>query len=224
MDSRFLRAISVLAMAAGFLIGIAGPALATTQDQLQEFRDELAGFEAAMQDARAVLEAKEQAQWSDAEISDYLYNALWVAFDGNLIHLLESKSQATTADFQIVSAARAWPGNPFNNWEPMKVLSLDEPFSAGDLVFQLCSSDYASVSGDQIIYSSFELAVYGADVNSPASVATECHPRNAAWARTPQGACYSLGYWREPASRTYEKRRAREELRRRYHEEQEAGK
>jgi len=215
MDRRYLCLIFLIAFCVLAFSGATSPAKATSQEEmLQTFRDRMASFETAMQNARTVLESKPQAQWSDVEAEEYLVQALWVAFYGNLIQLYENKSQPATGDsFISTSAASSWPDNPFRNWEPMKVLSVDDPFSAGDLVFQPCPSGYESVTGGQIIYASFELSIYGADVNHGAYGETGSHPRNSAWARKPEGSLYSLGYWRESSQQTAERHRKREKAR-----------
>ena len=214
MSIACLTIMSVLFSQASPLIALAS----SQDDQLVTFRDRLAGFETEMQDAQSVLESKPSVQWTNPELEEYLINALWVAFYGNLIQQLENTYQPTAGnDFVNVSAASTWPGNPFRNWEPMQVLTVEDAFSAGDLVFQICPSGYESVAGTKagpkIIYASFELSVYGADINHGAYGETGNHPRNAAWACQPDGALYTLGYWRESAQQSYEKRRKREEAR-----------
>lgn len=211
----------------GALLGFAFllPLQASAQDpKLQSYRDRLSDATIAMLDARRILESKQRDEWTDAELETYLNQALWVAFYGNLLQLFSNDQQASDgADFQARSAAVEWPANPLRNWEPMKVLSVNDEFSAGDLVFQPCPRGYESVTGGDIVFASFELSVFGTDKNHGAFGNTGSHPRNSEWAVKPVGSLYSLGYWRESAKQTYEKRKHREEERQKARDAQRSG-
>jgi hypothetical protein len=109
---------------------------------------------------------------------------------------------------------KQWPLNPLSNFEPMKVLSPSDKFSAGDLVLELCPAAFMTTMKGNKVSGSFNLYVYGLDgANySPAQV----HERNARWSVTPSGAAFSYTYYissdldRAEAKRNAEERKRAE--------------
>lgn len=194
---------------------------------LQRFWERLATAESKMSEARSILESKPMEEWKDVDVEQYLQWAVFVAYYGNLLHVVEDNAQAQDGtEFRSANKARSWPGNPYRNWEDMVVLSPTDEFSAGDLVFEACPSSEESIAGTEgrLVRCSFELSVYGADVDHGRFGYAAPHPKNKSWATKPLGALYSLGYWREPAYKTYADIAERQELKRKAREEAEKAK
>lgn len=106
----------------------------------------LTGFETDLAAAEDVLLAKEPSEWTQDEIEEYLFNALHLVYNANNIYILEHRQHPY--DYNVLmSMTSKWPGNPFNDWEPIRILHYPGEagiFSPGDIILQLCPPEYYS--------------------------------------------------------------------------------
>lgn len=155
------------------------------------------------------LRLRTSVNTSDQLILDYLDHALstvyWSKAAVNMSDRVRT-IELTNADLSKLrtsGSVSGWPRNPFNGWRPMRVLTPDDPFSAGDLVFQLCPASASSNWQNTELPLSFALSIYGPDKN----FATKGHAAafqdnsNANWTVVPEGSVFMLSMHVPPSQR-----------------------
>lgn len=105
----------------------------------------LAEFIANTHAKRQALEAKSPAEWTDAELEDYFYNATFVPYYALIKHIDKYRQHPSSAEELLQwMGPDDWPGNPLNDWAPMELRYDDPAFHAGDLVVRLCPPEWSS--------------------------------------------------------------------------------
>jgi hypothetical protein len=139
----------------------------------------------SVRDARAKqLRTKDSAQWTQQETDAYLGYALWSVYSAYEIYKEVMGFMPEDPQWLIGAGyLKAWPQNPYNNWQPMRLLKPGEPFSPGDLVLQTDPAEPKNI----------ELSVYGADPVAP--LPWHCKPfqGHEAWAQALPGSRYMVG-------------------------------
>lgn len=137
---------------------------------------------------------------SDQQILDYLNNAVSAVYWARVY----AATRPYTSDIERVNDSlesvvplgliASWPLNPFNNWEPMRVLSTSDSFSPGDLVLQLCPPSENSERLGVNLPMSFALSIYGPNEEfaSRGQARAMEGNTNANWTVVPSGALYML--------------------------------
>ena len=145
-----------------------------------------------------------ESEWTTEAIDGYLLNSMMCVYYAGVFHLWEEREHPVTLNAAFNGGRfGGWPGNPFNNWEPMQVCSVNDEFSPGDLVLQIAPDGYWSymdrdADGNDIARPyNFELAVFGPDVEYAQFSDASPYSRNADWGVKPEGALFMIGAWRE---------------------------
>lgn len=159
------------------------------------------------------LRASAPDDWSELQIQDYLTEALWtVHYAVWAASFGESRVPDDPSTLLGTQYCSAWPANPFNNWEPMAVLGAADPFSAGDITYQICPPDFYSFINDELTPLGFQLGVYGPSPEFAAAGSASTLDLNT-WATVPPGTLYMTGAYGETAeatARKIERRRAQQ--------------
>jgi len=87
----------------------------------------------------------------------------------------------------------SWPLNPLNCWQPMKVLTVEDGFSAGDICFDLCPEEYYSYSAGAYEPISFNIFAYGVSPEPELPYDPFTQEINV-WSVIPDGAMLASGY------------------------------
>lgn len=138
--------------------------------------------------------------WTPADLEKYLYNAMAVVYYARL--------DATYAASQVIPQTNDdlkklvelgympfWPGDPMNDWEPMKVVSPTDGFHPNALCLSVCPPEYASpLSGGGTGQVSFDLFVFGPDESFSAFASVIQPEKNKEWSSVPNGTLYGYGY------------------------------
>lgn len=169
---------------------------------VQGFKTEAVNRSLEMQSIRERLEADSYSsdEHRMMDVRQYLFNAVLTVYLGKLaaINTYGSDVIATNIDPTMLvdlGYLPDWPGNPFNNWEPMQVFSTADPFSPGDLVVELCpSSAYSSFPETGAAPYSFNIYVYGADIIPEFDANAWVLKANKAWSTIPEGALFSQSF------------------------------
>jgi hypothetical protein len=161
-----------------------------------------------LQDAKQVLEASDAAEWTDEAVERYLLPALSVVHYGLKMFIDVNGRQPGSADELRSSGcipSDAWPGNPFNGWQPVGWGSTASEFSPGEMRFQPCPPDW---------YSGIEAPVaktYALMINGPASDYLPVNPPSHIfeWVDLPDGVAFVIGArWENTAKQKERKEKA----------------
>ena len=166
-----------------------------------------------MLESKAVLEGMDPVEWGEAELADYQVNMGITVYNAIVVYCMENDGLTNNLEDIVGSYLTQWPLNPQNNWEPVRVLSLGDGFSAGDIVYQECPASYCSlvnrIKNGTLTAQSFELSVYGPKIDhgqeSNLSLANED------WGVIPEGAIISIGMYTEAAIDVIARIRERED-------------
>jgi hypothetical protein len=148
---------------------------------------------------RAELEKADRDTWTVAQTHEYLDASLWVIYEGMTYYFMKNGSLPNTLEELKGSVyISTWPDNPFNDWKPIRILTLADSFSPGDVVWQICPPEfYSFIKNTRPV--SCELSIYGPDVKYADFGDAKADKANK-WAVVPEGAVFMLGQWCEPAS------------------------
>jgi hypothetical protein len=136
-------------------------------DRKQYYRDLVTEQAESLDAAGQALQAKPAGERTDAEVDAYLTRAFWTVCDGLQCYLYENQSlPESLAELAETDYIPHWPGNPLLDWRPMRVLTVEDGYSAGDLVLQICPPEYYSGLVNPVP-KSFELGVYGRSEEIP---------------------------------------------------------
>jgi hypothetical protein len=134
-----------------------------------------------------------------AEIDNYLWIALNVVNSAKTAsnYELNGRVQETNDLLSLVGKGYLpyWPGNPFNNWEPMKVLQASDGFSAGDLCMIVCPPDAYADMGAGPAPTSYQVFIYGPDESAANLGKIYMAGTNGDWCTAPSGALYGTGFY-----------------------------
>lgn len=184
------------------------PALAINNSLLSEYRTRVQDKVVDLAKSRAVLEAKDQAEWTAVDIQTYLLDSLWAIYDGLIMYEYKNRLMPDElSDMNGTEYVPVWPGNPFADWAPMEVLGVEDGFKAGDFVLQLCPPEFYS-GINSTLRLNFELGIYGPDKEF-ASLGTPRPNEHNTWATTPTGVYYMVGAYTETGTHLRAKREAR---------------
>lgn len=153
---------------------------------------------------RAELEPIDPAEWTIEQHHTYLDAALWTIEYGITLYFMENGNlPADLEGLAGTSYIPVWPGNPYNEWEPIRVLSLSDGFAPGEVTLQVCPYEFWSyVRNTRPV--SCELSIFGPDLEyGQLGDAQPMKPNT--WAVVPDGAVFMLGQHAEPASVTEKK-------------------
>ncbi|MCC7477893.1 hypothetical protein IT575_05485 [bacterium] len=160
------------------------------------------------------LKAREASEWEEGEVAAYLVSANWAVYSALTAYVLDRAELPARAE-DVVSAGylSVWPENPAADWRPCAVVDATAPFSAGDLVLQVCPPSAYSfkigVDTDIEVANSFELSIYGMMQGASDAQRLEAREGNKNWAAIPSDSVSMIGFYAEPASSTREKRAKR---------------
>ncbi len=202
ITSRFLLIIALI-------LALVSTASATSREELRKFHvDELHKCtEYVEQYGREMMEVPLE-DWSTRQIDLYLYYAMSKVHLALALYEYDFDYLPSTVEGVVAAGyIDEIPGNPFEDWKPMRILGPDEPFHPGALVYQVCPEEYYSfVLNDELIPLSYELSVYAPfeDYGSPVNPQPIKH--NADWAVIPANTLAMVGMYNEPAFVTLEKR------------------
>lgn len=155
----------------------------------------------------------EGAEQSAMDVKEYLWLEVQMVYLGKTAANLRGSSDVLSSNDDLSVLAEAgflpyWPGNPLNNWEATRTLTMEDNFSAGDIVLSLCpSSEYTSTRGLGTVPLSFDLYVYGFDIVPALDANVWTLQSNKSWSVIPEGAQYSQSFHMASDA---ERRRAKE--------------
>jgi hypothetical protein len=184
------------------------PRMWTDPDQYE--KDRIIQQAASLEAAKLALEAKPASEWTDADIDEYLNCAFWAVCYGMYCYVGKNhRLPESPVDLAETELLAHWPGNPLRGWQPMRVLAVDDGFSAGDLLLQICPPEYYSGLA-QPVARSFEMAIYGR--NEDTKPAQDHDPTvGCPWAQFPDGLLALGGMHTEPYTSTRKKWARRKE-------------
>lgn len=161
--------------------------------KISRYGDSLIKQQAAMQTGESSL----------PRVEEYLNTVLWYVYTGKILanKQFDETVNESNSDLQVLvdqGYLPFWPGNPLNNWAPIKVLSSADNFSAGDLCFSLCPDSYSSfIKPNGLARLSFDLYIYSPDI-ALATFGSFSLGRNKEWDTPPAGALYGLAFFAMP--------------------------
>ena len=105
-------------------------------------------------EAAGEMQAKYPADWTADEVDKYLGYSLWSYFSACEIYKEVMGYLPQDPQWLVdVGYLSSWPLNPFDGWRPVRLLTVEDGFSPGDIVVQPCPDDPMA----------YELGIYGAD-------------------------------------------------------------
>ncbi len=146
------------------LLWLAAPVQAIAEDTGRPSIDPLLWeFIGKTHAARDALQAKSPAEWTDAELEDYFYNAAFVPYYALIKHINQYRQHpSSAAALGEWMGPDDWPGNPLNDWEPMALRYDDPTFHPGDLAVMLCPHEWASrASYSGTVRLTFQISIFG---------------------------------------------------------------
>jgi hypothetical protein len=183
------------------------------RDIASSFENTMRNHQRDMQDAEKVLRDKPQADWTPQELETYLFNALFAVYNANCAYVIMNRRVPESWEtLRDLGALKPWPGNPLNNWEPIKWEVAPDKFSPGEIVLQICPPElYSGV--DNPTPMTFVISINGPTHDYEPVSAIWYKPYK--WATTPPGSVTIAGFYTQPATITRAKRaearKAREE-------------
>lgn len=181
---------------------------------IQEMRDRVSDQESAYLDLRAELEQLPPDEWSIEQTHCYLDTALWVVYYGMNFYFKDTGR--LPSDLEALAGTEyvpTWPGNPFEGWEPIQVLTIGAGFSPGDVTWQICPPEYYSyIRNTRPV--SCELSIFGPDIAYGNDLGDAKPHKKNTWAVIPDGAVFMHGQYAEPAAdfrKKYEEAERQEE-------------
>jgi hypothetical protein len=144
---------------------------------------------------RRKMQAQDPRLWTAALTRDYLQSCGWQIYMALVAaHASSFEGIDSMADLQASALIRNWPLNPFNGWQPMRVLALEDGFCAGDMVLQSAPLEFNSHLRTNLGFN-FVLSVYGPHENYTPGNLTPVGLDKQLWAVSPPGAAgnYAAG-------------------------------
>ena len=155
--------------------------------------------------AEATLMAKPQEEWTQDEVDMMLGYSLAIVYMNYQIEfaLNDNDAPSNLEDLPELDHVTTWPKNPFNDWNPTRVMDYPADFSPGNVIVQT----YDGMNQESPMTVSFQLYIYGPSLDWPAND-LKVMKLNEEWATPPPGAIFSMGMHVE----TEEERLARQEF------------
>jgi hypothetical protein len=177
-------------------------AFATANDIVGMNRELMQDYSSKSQAAGEVLKGKDTAEWQAAEIDNYLYTSVLSIYYALNQYLLENYQHPDTPQQLMDSGIlNPWPGNPFNNWEPITWTPGSTEFSPGNLAIQLCPLDwYSKPNPPRAI--TYVISIFGPTMDyKPATVQDPKPFEEMSWASELPGAIFSHGFFKGKAKK-----------------------
>jgi hypothetical protein len=189
---RIALLLAAILTTSSLMMAIPRPAHAWTDELLEMRKQCVLDMSAKFTSVKAELEQIDPAAWTPEQHCAYINTANWVIYAG--LALYTHANNSLPGDLSLLAGTEyipEWPGNPYNGWQPMQVLSTSDEFSPGDVVWQICpTSFYSGVRNPQP--KSCELSVYGPTLEFGSAFSPAPLKANT-WATVPQGSVYMLG-------------------------------
>lgn len=136
-----------IALVAGCLVVASQPGNAGYERARDYYQTEKNGYWRDLGDAEKVLKGKPQAEWTQKEQEDYLFNALYAIYYATNAYVCDyGRHPGSREDLASYAGFDPWPGNPYQEWEPLEWVDYPAPeFVPGGLIRQLCPPDQWSV-------------------------------------------------------------------------------
>jgi hypothetical protein len=196
---RSLSLVLICAVISCILCGTRYAAASFPEFALDEVRQEVQATADIYNSIRAELELADPATWTVTQTNGYLNAALWVIYDGLKYYFMQNgKLPDTLQELAGTTYIPEWPANLYNDWKPIRILSLADGFSPGEVVWQICPPEfYSCIENTRPL--SCELSIFGPDIKyGELGDAQPIKPNT--WAVTPEGAVFMLGQYSEKAS------------------------
>ncbi len=185
---------------AGILVFVLGMAAAAqAKGPAKHIRELKAALSEQINDLEDAKQGVEDSDGSLEAVDNYLWAAL------NVVNLAKTtanydangKVEETNDLVSLVGLGYLpyWPGNPLNDWEPMRVLQASDGFSAGDLCLMVCPPEAYGDMGAGPEAASYELFVYGPDESVVTFGTIYMAGTNGTWCTAPSGAMYGIGFY-----------------------------
>jgi hypothetical protein len=195
---------------AGMTVLTAIPVFAakTSEEPTQHW---LSVFESDLTKAEDVLRHKPKAEWTKEEVEVYLFNAMYAVDYATIVYIDRNKQHPL--DEQVLKDSGLlshWPANPLRDWEPIRILSKSDEFSAGDIVKQLCGPELYSGLTNPVPLT------YMITINGPSKDYDPSQPVKSlfTWATVPSGSVFVGGSKYMTSAEKRKKLAEREELQR----------
>ena len=180
------------------------PTTAQESDLRAMHEDWMRDFQTDLALAGDVLRGKDSAEWTQEDIEAYLFNALHAIYNANNIYIDEHKQHPYDGKvLRNTGILSIWPGNPFNDWQPITWEAGYTGFVPGDVVVQLCPPDWYSGYVREIPLT------YAMTINGPSEdylpLGSESpYPIESIfdWDSVPRGTAYMTTSYYEPAWKT----------------------
>jgi hypothetical protein len=203
-----LRRIAAVMFACSLAVGVFSIARAAGEHPIaKQVLDQVNKDQTRVTAARAALEAQETM--GEAELCAYFRASLWLVY--NALNAYTIDKMDVPDDLQeLVSAGylSSWPGNPLNEWKPMRVLALGDGFAPGEFVMQWAPphkySFVGSIKDAKLRPLSYALAVYGLVETTEPTGPHKALDQNS-WVITPRGVVALLDTYFESANETLRK-------------------
>lgn len=193
MKSRYAL-LAVSAVIVSSLILTSFPAYAQCLDEIAEgYKKETRLAEITMLEAKQVLLDTDPAEWMPFQIQAYEYYSLWVVYAATASYIASNEFRGHPADLtDLVTEGYIiyWPENPYNDWKPVEILEYSDGFSPGNIAVQWAPSGYR----DGRFPNSFEVVIYGPDMEFASYGSIERFELQVDWPTIPEGALYLLGF------------------------------
>ena len=181
------------------------------ESEVQETRQNVIDQSSYYNTLREKLGEIDPVKWTNSQRHDYLEAALWTIFYGLNLYFEENGSLPDDlSELAGTSYIPVWPGNPYNEWKPVQILSLSDGFSPGDATLQVCPHVFWSyIQNTRPV--SCELSIFGPDMQY-GDLGDAQPMKSNTWAVIPDGAVFMLGQHAEPASvsqQKYEQKQAK---------------
>ena len=192
----------------GLIVSNVAAAFAGNSYEAKRWSDESQRYVSQMLETKALLQQVDSTEWPEAMLAKYQMEMSSSVFYAAVAYVAENNRLPSDLTDLVGSYLSEWPENPQRDWQPVEVLLPGDPFTAGDLVLQVCPSSEYSLAGSftnpRFEPMSFVLSSFGPSERHIQGCTG--HLVNAKhWAQEPLGVVTVLEYYREPASVTLEK-------------------
>jgi hypothetical protein len=174
-----------------------------------KYRSDAQKWDQRLHAAEKALLDMPKEEWDEGTLTAYLNCACYSVYCALVSYMMTNDEAPADATMAASYGLSAWPKNPCNNWEPIRVLSATEPFSAGDLVYQIAPPSHYSLvfnpgSGYSTAPQSFEIGIFGPSIDHHQGFTDGTRDGNT-WATLPRGLVMNTGAWTEQAEVTLKK-------------------
>lgn len=192
-----MRTSVILILSLVFMSNAASGFAADSTGRDQEYQQRIAELAQRLTEQRAAIEGGEA---TIEEIDEYCSTALWLVYTSKVYANYTFGADVQTTNDDLDSLVELgylplWPGNPVNGWEPMRVLTPADDYSACDLCFAPCPPDYYTKIKTGLAALAFDIFIYS-PVESHAQFGSITQSgTNKDWSTPPAGAMYGLSFY-----------------------------